>query len=219
VNPVLLKQGSVVMNKNSKKLVCGVGDNDVKYSTVKGTPVYEAYRAWKNMLNRAYSGNFPAYCGTDVSDDWKLLSKFAAIYLLNCDDGYELDKDILVTGNKQYGPDTCRYVPNYVNMLLVDRAASRGSLPIGVSIKGNRYQSQCNQLQNNGKSKKVSFGTFDAPEKAHQAWQNGKITAIERVIKKYKTEPNPLPEIIDALNQRIQVLKDDIQAGAITIKL
>jgi hypothetical protein len=32
-----------------------------------------------------------------------------------------LDKDILVKGNKVYGPDTCCLVPNYVNSLFISR--------------------------------------------------------------------------------------------------
>lgn len=205
---------------SSRKLVCGVGMNDVVNGCKNNK---EAYNAWKNMLCRAYSIkyhlNHPTYIGVTVSNEWLSFSSYLKWWNVNHIVGYAADKDILFSGNKIYSPQTVRYVPNYVNMVLVDRAASRGSLPIGVSNKGNRYQSLCNQLQTHDTSKRVNLGTFDTPEKAHQAWQIGKITAIERVIVKYRNEPNSLPEIIDALNQRIQILKDDIQAGLITIKL
>ena len=43
-----------------------------------------------------------------------------------------MDKDILVKGNKVYSPDTCRFVPQYINSLLTNAAAIRGELPCGV---------------------------------------------------------------------------------------
>lgn len=207
------------MSKKKRSFGC----NDLPGSTVKGTVTYEAFKSWDSMLNRVYSEKVhkksPTYIGTDVDNEWMVLSNFAVTYFLDYEDGFQLDKDILIPGNKTYGRYACRFVPRYVNMVLVDRAASRGGLPIGVCSSENGYQANCNQLQANGRSKKKKLGRFKTAKLAHKAWQKGKITAIERVIEKYRNEPNPLPEIIDASNQRIQILKADIQAGVITIKL
>ena len=46
---------------------------------------------------------------------------------------YHLDKDILVKGNKVYSPETCCFVPQEINSLLVTSVRSRGDQPIGVS--------------------------------------------------------------------------------------
>ena len=50
----------------------------------------------------------------------------------------ELDKDILVKGNKIYSPEACRFVPQYINTLLTNAGAARGELPCGgVALKPN----------------------------------------------------------------------------------
>ncbi|QFH49348.1 hypothetical protein [Leclercia adecarboxylata] len=130
-----------------------------------------------------------------------------------------MDKDILVPGNKQYSEAACRYVPQYVNNVLVDRGNDRGLLPLGVTRHGKGFQAPCSQRQQDDESKKVSLGTFSTPELAHRDWQRGKIKAIVLVIEKFKTEPMPLREIIAALKLRIRKLKNDIRAKCLTVKL
>ena len=49
--------------------------------------------------------------------------------------GWELDKDILVKGNKIYSPDTCCFVPKEVNTVFTKRQSKRGDYPIGVIKK------------------------------------------------------------------------------------
>lgn len=46
---------------------------------------------------------------------------------------WHLDKDILVAGNKIYSPETCLFVPNRINSLLI-RGVKTGPLPLGVSM-------------------------------------------------------------------------------------
>lgn len=219
------------------KYVCGVGKNDIKKAAVieylvqvEGYIIEVAmklyaimYNAWVNLLSRSnsekYHQSHPTYIGVTVCDEWLLFSNFVKWFAKNYIGNYQLDKDLLKQNNLQYSPDACRYVPTYVNSVLLDCGASRGVLPIGVTIRGKYFKAQCSQLQNDGSSKNVYLGYFGTSEKAHAAWQRGKIKAIEIVIEKYKTEPMPLPEIISALELRIQKLRDDIKNGCETKKL
>ncbi|WP_423172691.1 hypothetical protein, partial [Stenotrophomonas sp. CASM112] len=47
--------------------------------------------------------------------------------------GFELDKDLLIKGNKVYSENTCIFIPAEINLLLIKREASRGEHLIGVS--------------------------------------------------------------------------------------
>lgn len=60
--------------------------------------------------------------------------------------GTALDKDLLIKGNKVYGPEVCVFVPNELNVLLNKHKATRGEFPIGVHQhnQGYGYVAQCN---------------------------------------------------------------------------
>lgn len=218
------------------KYVCGVGINDIKkaevikylvqvegYMTEVALKLYSImYNAWLNLLNRSYSEKhhqlYPTYIGVEVCDEWLLFSNFVKWFTKNYIGDYQLDKDLLKQNNKQYSPDACRYVPQYVNKVLLDSGNVRGSM-LGVGENGKGFQAQCNQLQGDGTYKRVYLGTYDKPKKAHAAWQAAKIVAIEKTIARYKTEPMPLREIIAALKLRIRKLKNDIRKKRKTVKL
>ena len=119
--------------------VCGVGISGTKYPiTIDGVKTKE-YVLWKGMLQRCYSDayqkKYPTYKGCQVSDNFKSYEYFygwchSQIGFGN--DGFELDKDLLVKGNKVYSENTCVFIPNEINSLLIKRGASRGECLIGV---------------------------------------------------------------------------------------
>lgn len=95
---------------------------------------------------------------------------------------WQLDKDILFPGNKNYGPDTCVFLPNDVNSLLITgrSRSSTSGLPLGVSHyfrDREQYVASCAVKGN--KSGHLS-GMFKDPMKAHAAWQAAKIGEIRR---------------------------------------
>lgn len=79
----------------------------------------DAYQKWKNMLERCYSELYqkkrPTYIGCTVCDEWHNFQNFAEWYYKNKTDGYDLDKDIKISGNKTYSPDTCLFVTKREN--------------------------------------------------------------------------------------------------------
>jgi hypothetical protein len=162
------------------KLVYGWGINDSppSYTIVNGKKVKCPYYSdWSHVLERALSEKLkirqPAYVDCTIDPRWQRLSDFKRWVdeqpnrdWRNC----HIDKDILVDGNKHYGPDTCCYVGFELNMFLTDRAALRGQYPVGVYFEkdSGKFKSQiCDPFT----GKKVNLGRFLTPEEAHIAWK------------------------------------------------
>ena len=107
----------------SRKLgkVFGVGVNDCYELIRKGDKISSCYQAWTNMLQRCYSlawhKKYPTYIGCQVCEEWLYYSKFKKWYEENYREGFELDKDILIDGERVYGPKTCAFVPHYINSI------------------------------------------------------------------------------------------------------
>ena len=127
--------------------VYGIGILGNAKCNVDGVKTKE-YGVWRKMLQRCYCPLYiekrPTYADCYVSDEFKKLEVFR-LWCLNqpnfneVDDrgrSFELDKDILVKGNKVYSPETCCFVPSEVNLLFSKTGKLRGSLPIGVSANG-----------------------------------------------------------------------------------
>lgn len=159
----------------TRKLVHGIGINDSDYKvqpTLNGVKVYcPYYTTWVGILQRSYSEKFksrcPTYQGCSVVPEWHKFTTFRSWMLTQDWEGKQLDKDLLVEGNKVYGPDTCIFVSKQVNMFITTKP-SRGKLPVGVRLEKTtgRYAAQCHEL-----SKGVRhLGQFDCPNEAHKVY-------------------------------------------------
>ena len=124
--------------------VFGVGILGTKYPISEGGIHTKDYALWKNMLQRCYSDSYKKkhltyeYC--KVSDNFKSFEYFCEW----CDkqigfgvegngNPFQLDKDLLIKGNKVYSEYSCVFIPTEINSLLVKREALRGTHLIGVS--------------------------------------------------------------------------------------
>lgn len=170
------------------RLVQGVGINDGKYPTTLNGLRKKEYSLWKDMLKRCYNTKYqegkPTYIGCSVSDNFKSYSYFYEwcqnqIGFGNVD--FQLDKDLLHKGNKEYNENTCVFLPIEINNVLVKRQSDRGLLPIGVTKHRNNFRARCSY---NGKDKHL--GTFTTPELAFQAYKAFKEAHIKELAEKYK---------------------------------
>ena len=152
----------------------------------------EQYNCWNQMLRRCYSikaqERNPTYKGCTVCEEWHNFQNFAKWYDENfyhtCDEVMCLDKDILVRNNKVYSPNTCCFLPQSINVLLIKSDRTRGLNPIGVYFNklSNKYQASCCD----GNSKSQYLGLFDSPEIAFQAYKKYKESIIKLQAEKYK---------------------------------
>ena len=154
------------LSKDKRKPLYGVGINDSDYITSR-TDKYGKrkmcpyYRRWHSMITRCYSSKFHikrlTYIGCTVSKEWLTFSTFKKWMETQDHEDKHLDKDILIEGNKVYSKDTCCFVSSDINMLLVDRAVSRGKYPIGVCLDNGKYKAS---VGINGKSKHLGYHTI-----------------------------------------------------------
>ena len=95
--------------------VAGVGYiGEGKYKPSTKNKHTRAYTVWKDMLTRCYSErasvSMPTYTDCTVNEEWYNFQNFARWFETNYIDGYQLDKDIKVKGNRIYGSSTCIFV-------------------------------------------------------------------------------------------------------------
>lgn len=199
----------------NRSRVFGVGLNDLPYAVteykiVEGKSVQvwmcPYYSCWKHMLNRCVNTKNKKFCNKNnlVVDSWLYASKFKAWMETQDWEGKYLDKDILVKDNRIYGPNTCAFIPNYLNSLLNGREASRGEFPLGVNKRFNKYHAQISI-----DSKRISLGYFDDHYEAHLAWKLAKIQAIKFAIIRYKLEDGS-EAVIQSLVGRINFIQNSI---------
>lgn len=196
-----------------RKLLFGVAINDAEYTVrVKETVGYADgkqiqktvwicpfYAAWCDMLRRCYSeslkSDYPTYRDASVCEEWLRLSTFKAWMEAQEWEGRQLDKDLILPGNKLYSPATCVFVSLQVNMFMTERQSHKSELPIGVRRYKNsdRYQARCKSLGRGS----VHLGMFDSPANAHKAYWEYKCRLAEELA---SAQTNP--SIAAALRRR-----------------
>lgn len=183
-------------NESKRKLVYGVGIKDITCSK----PKY--YSLWSAVLRRCYwEASFkknPTYRGCSVCDEWLTLSNFKK-WFESPENGYrenyQLDKDLIVKGNKVYSPSTCCFLPIELNSLLTSRRNFRGKYPIGVSKKNNKYQVSLSTEENRYKY----LGVYDTPEEAFQVYKQAKEKHIKNLAERYFQEGKITERVYHAL--------------------
>lgn len=198
--------------RRKTKLINGWGINDVDYYVTKRgnldikrkiTWTCPYYEDWRQIILRCHSKKFkekhPNYRDCTVCDDWKYFSNFIKWVDLqpnrdwqNC----EIDKDLLIEGNKHYSPDICVYIPTSLNLFITNRKNDRGALMLGVTrytrANKNTYKAQCS---NPLTGKQEHLGLFKTELEAHLAWKAKKhehalkfadIQSDERVAKRLR---------------------------------
>lgn len=171
-----------------RRMVFGIGVNDSNTAISKGgTRQDKDYYTWHGMLQRCYDKKFQqkhkTYIGCSVCEEWKYFSNFQKWFLDPSNgymEGYCLDKDILIKGNKEYSPETCCFVPNDINTLLTKANKLRGDLPIGVQKFGNKYKVM---IQENGYPKYL--GLYSTVLEAFLAYKKEKESYINAKAKWY----------------------------------
>lgn len=197
-----LRYGCPICAKESKKkLVFGVGVNDlnVVVSKEKCRPF------WMMMLRRCYDekylSNKPTYKKCYVDDNFKYLSKFKEWFDENYIEGYQLDKDILSPINDvHYSPQTCCFVPPYINELIKSKSKKRLT---GVEKRGDKYIAR-----HNTRNGIIYLGTFETEEEAMKSCIKSREKYIREVALYAYSKNEISTRVYDALCKH-KIIDDD----------
>lgn len=77
----------------------------------------KCYLRWYAMLERCYALNnkYPTYQDCSVADIWHNFQNYAEWYETNYTHKFQIDKDILIKGNRVYSPEACFFVSHQDN--------------------------------------------------------------------------------------------------------
>ena len=171
--------------------VHGVGVLGAKYPIKVNGVITKEYMLWKSMLKRCYSDTYqkryPTYIDCKCSENFKSYEYFYEWCQKQIGfgvEGFELDKDLLIKGNKVYSEDSCVFLPQEINSLLVKSNASRGEHLIGVcwDKNGKAFKAQVNK----GKGKREHLGLFKTEIEAFNAYKRAKEAFVKEQANKWK---------------------------------
>lgn len=191
-----LKAGAIKNPLHSS--VCGVGCYGVgSYKTRIECKKTKCYMTWMNMLLRCYSVKMsetqPTYKSCSVAEVWLNFQNFAEWYYQQPyanEPGFDLDKDLIILGNKEYSPETCSLVPHQINKLLIDHGSARGEWKQGVRYnkRDRKYESCVSMCDENRKY----LGRYSTPEEAYIVYKAAKKKFVREQAEKYKDVLHPM---------------------------
>lgn len=208
-------------------IVCGVGINDSETPVswhLDGKKIWcPYYTRWKGVITRCYDGKdrHKSYWDCSVHPDWLYFSQFRGWMEDQQWRGLQLDKDILIKDNREYGPERCAFVPDYLNgcIILSTQKVFNVELPLGVNYfkkfdymineLKKPYLVRCARVDNNDKSKHVGY--FTNPEDAHKAYQIAKYNQLNEYLDIYLEEHCFREDVYQSMRKRAyQLLLDNM---------
>ena len=175
--------------------VYGIGTAGLEPIVDENGEMLDSYNCWKSMLRRCYSAKYqekrPTYKGCSVCDEWLYYPNFKKWYEENyykiSNKTSQLDKDILIKGNKVYSPNTCVFVPNFINTLFTKRQNNRGELPVGVDyLKASKKYRASLSVFKDGKKTNKYLGCFNTADEAFEVYKQAKEEYVKEVADEYK---------------------------------
>lgn len=169
-------QASNIRNGNIKDLMLPsifevgfIGDGVHKSSS--NGKITKPYRAWSGMMHRCYSEKTqkrqPTYKCCSVDPRWHNFQVFAKWFELNYVDGFQLDKDIKVKGNKIYSPETCIFVSAKENSMASHAKLHKYKNPNGEVVEIYNMKLFCEE---NGLNQQCMCQIKTGRMKNHNGW-------------------------------------------------
>ena len=171
--------------------VFDVGVVGTNYPATVNGRITKEYSRWHSMLERCYSDTFKkkylTYEGCEASENFKSYEYFYEWCRKQIgfgNEGWQLDKDLLIKGNKVYSEDSCVFLPQEINKILTKRTTSRGEYLIGIywSKTHKAFKAQVGK----NKGGREYLGYFKTELEAFNAYKIAKESFIKEQANKWK---------------------------------
>lgn len=190
-----------------KNFLYGKGINDASYCVSDYSTgeqiVCPYYKRWYDMVKRCYSPHalkrMPSYERYSVCQDWLRFSNFKVWMECQNWSGQVLDKDIVIPGNVNYSPESCVFIPEYLNLALVSVARCKG---VSYHKRSNMYYAVITRG-----SVKSHLGSFHSEFEAVLCYIEAKWTYLEDTLNKYLTEQDHQQKVVVGVQRIIDNLK------------
>ena len=180
-----------------KNLVYGIGINDGSRPAKVASKNVKEYMLWTSMLSRCFSdrckSEHPTYKVCKVSNNFLNYTFFydwcqEQVGFGNIDEkgcSWQLDKDLLIVGNKTYSENSCVFAPQEINSFFIARSNDRGNYPIGVCFhkQVGKYSAVCSV---NGK--RQHLGYLNTPQEAFAVYKTFKEALCKELALKWQNE-------------------------------
>lgn len=173
---IVVTSSSSVRNGCVRDVMCpsvyGVGFvGNGPHIATKRKVATKKYQTWKGMMERCYCPKLkvarPTYNGCTVCDEWHNFQVFAEWFDGNYIEGYHLDKDIKVKGNKIYSPDTCLFVSQAENTIDASAKLFKFTSPNGDGVSIYNLRAFCAE---NGLCDKNMHAVYSSKRRSHKGW-------------------------------------------------
>ena len=183
-----------------RRLVQDVGVNDAPFPVPSNDPFY---RFWVQMLFRCYGKpgcSNAAYRDCSVSEEWHSFMNFRSWILKQDWEGNQLDKDLIVPGNRIYSPEFCCLVPRPINML-----PHRLNEPnVALEDRGKPWGARINF-----RGKHTWLGQYETREEAVRVWKLARAKNAEQVLHEYRQTGRKIDDrVCEAIESIIRNLRE-----------
>jgi hypothetical protein len=196
-----IKRG--VVSNPYHKSVSGIGFLSIgKFKSIIGGIRTKEYKTWLNLLGRCYKDNKRpiTYKDCTVDERWHDFQVFGKWFEENYNpetmQGWQLDKDILVKGNKIYSPENCCFVPQEINTLFRQGFKSKYQCSTGIFKQCDKFTSMY---------RGTYLGKFNTPEEAFEVYKTTKEQYLKEVADYWKNTIDP--KVHQAMyNYRVEII-------------
>jgi len=163
--------------RRKTRLVYGWGINDADYVTARMDGwVCPYYASWGAMICRVETK--PSYADCSICEEWRHFSNFRSWMRRQKWRDRQLDKDLIVRGNREYRPDRCCFISPALNGAIAALGRGRGYQRIN-----GRYYARVSLG-----GRQTTLGGYDTPEEASEVYRRFCADRLEALAFE---EPDP----------------------------